>query len=222
MALVAWRRAIRVDGQDPPAALLPGAHVVRTADGAARGLLQVGEEPLQLVLASQVPAAGPGALGDARVREDASALFAAVYGPGTRIFVADATSAWAATAGRSDWIALRAVRRSPLIPVGAVIGGAGAVAGIAGGALALAAVGDAASAADAMGAATTPGAFATASDDYDAAAGRVRTFRAVGVGGAALTALGGGILVAGIARGEVEVQPTASASGAAVRIVVRR
>ncbi len=222
VALVAWRRDIRVDGSQPPAALLPGAHLVRSADGAARGLLGVGEEPLQLVLASQVPADGPGALGDARVREDASALLAAVYGPGTRIFVADATSAWAATVGRSDWIALRAVRRSALIPVGTVIGGVGAAAGIAGGALALAAVGDAGSAADAMGAATTPGAFATAADDYDAAAGRVRAFRAIGVGGAAIAVLGGGILVAGLARGEVEMQPTVATDGATLRLVVRR
>lgn len=204
VAVHAWSAPVRVDSAAPNGTLAPGVHMVR-ADAAA-GLLTVGVEPLDLVLTPAYPRIGPSDLADPAIRDDTAALLLVRYGPGTRVFIGDADETWATTAGRTDWSALRRVRRSSLIGVGAGIAAPGLVGAGVAAALAGVAYGDVSRAATAMGAATTTADFRAADADYDAGANRFHTWTWVAVGAGVVGAVGVGVLAIGVGRGEIEVR----------------
>jgi hypothetical protein len=215
----AWGAEVVVDGA-APGKLLPGRHLVTA--GSVRGVLVVREEPLELLMLPLYPRTGEEVFTDPRRRADAGALFAAQFGPGTRVFVADPRESWVATAGRADWTPLRKVERSPWIPVGVVttVSGVGVLG--AGAALATAYAATASSAAELMSAARTQAAYDLAEADYDDAAMGYRAGLGLGIAGGVAAIAGLGFTALGVAQGEVEVETAAVPGGVGLRLAVRR
>ncbi len=220
VAFHGWPTALRVDGGEPGAELIPGLHLVRW--DATAGLLTVPDEPMDVVLTPTFPVVGPTDLADPAIRDGIAALLLVRFGAGTRVFLADGDEAWATTAGRTDWTPLRKVRRSPLIPVGlAIAGPALAGAGVSF-ALAQSARSDVTRAADDMAAATTTPEFDAARARYGDGTDRFQTFNALTVATGAVAVAGAGLFCVGLAQGEIVVRTALSPVGGSVDLVVRR
>jgi hypothetical protein len=219
VAWYAWGGEVVVDGA-APGPLAPGSHLV--VAGTVRGVLVVREEPVQVLVLPLFPPTGEEVFTDPRRRADAGALFAAQFGPGTRVFVADPQESWVATAGRADWTPLRKVARSRWVPIGVATTVAGVGVGGAGAALAAAFASRASEAASQMSVATSQAAYDGAEADYDAAAAGNRAGWGLGIAGGVAALTGLGLTALGVSQGEVEVETAAVPGGVGLRLAVRR
>lgn len=222
---------VRIDGvalaSGAAATVRPGTHLVLVRDPTPFAAAVTVDGPADLV----VPAAfGPelSVAAEPASRPSLTALLAAAFGEGASVLVVTDAHVWAATAGRTDWIALetRAVatpppttpvaeprgRSSPLPPALAGVGGAAALAG---GALAWASFSAADAASERMRAAGSEAAFVEAEADYERAAARLRATRWIAAGGAVL---GGAGLVWWFGDRVAVAPGAAGAAGLTVRV----
>ena len=118
---------LRVDGRpvDGGVDLAPGWHALH---GPRLSASFVVDQADTLVVPSEI---GPIDPADPDQRPLATAVLAARFGEGTRVFVAEDAALWVATAGRADWTDLSRYAPRALVPVGFATAGLGALATVA-------------------------------------------------------------------------------------------
>jgi hypothetical protein len=212
LTVVAPGATVHVDGKpvEGPLDVLPGSHVVLV--GAATPVplvIEVPEGAVQLV----IPAAFPADLAladEASNRGPASALLAAALGEGSPAFVVTESKVWAASAGRTDWIALSSHEAPPAFRAGKLLAGAGLVVAVGGGVPAILGYTRASGGAADMEAAASEAEFLAARDDYEAGAAMLKPTRWVAAGGGALAVVGIGLAAL---NAPVPVRPVVTADG---------
>lgn len=181
--------------------VVPGWHVLG-APG-LRGALVV-DGPATLLVPSALGPDWLAPVDDPEARAIPTEALSAVYGEGTRVFVATADGAWAATAGRTDWLELdRYYRAHPLVPAGAVVTGAGVVAGAVTGLLAALAYGEVTDAARSVERAPSEKEWRGARRDYGRDVDDYVALRFLPAIGGGVAGLGVGLVLGGVALGPV-------------------
>jgi hypothetical protein len=141
------------------------------------------------------------------VRAPAAGTLAGRFGHGAPVLVVSPRAVWSAPAGDPAWQMVERRRASPLVPAGSSVLAAGALVALASAPVVLALQGQARHASSDMEAAGGPDAFLEAEGRYQRAADKLGALRWAPVAGGGGAAVGGALLVVGLALGPRSVRP---------------